>query len=267
MPVVTVTRNNDSPAEELNLTNNPTYAIPKRPLAVILAWMMAKEKHLEKYRQFYFRRGLDVLTVCTSPIDLLLPPIGAQLVAKRLIEFLSQINAQYSEIIFHAFSVGAYQWGEVLVELQRRDEIDGQVANSIKGLIIDSMCHVEEAAPGLSKAITKHFIVQPLLELSIDLFLKVSYPIATKNYLRSSNEIFRNVLKVPGLLLFSKNDEVSNYKANQRLFDTWQKSGYVSNQKCWDQSTHVGHYIDHPVDYESNIDHFLSKLSLSSGCV
>ena len=59
-----------------------------RPLVVLLAWLMASEKYLEKYRSIYFNHGFDVLTVKTSPLELMLPRIGSQRVAKNLMHFL-----------------------------------------------------------------------------------------------------------------------------------------------------------------------------------
>lgn len=77
-----------------------------RPLAILLAWMMAQEKHLEKYRVIYFQRGFDVLTVKTSPVELLFPLNGSQKVANNLIEYIAGACGQYPHQLVHAFSVG-----------------------------------------------------------------------------------------------------------------------------------------------------------------
>lgn len=49
-----------------------------RPLVVLLSWLMAREKNLEKYRQIYFKHGFDVLTVKTRPVEMIFPTVGSQ---------------------------------------------------------------------------------------------------------------------------------------------------------------------------------------------
>jgi hypothetical protein len=170
----------------------------RRPLTIILAWMLAKDKHLEKYRQLWFRRGFDVLTVRTSPLDLLLPPIGGQVVASNLVKYLTEINSQYNEIVIHAFSVGGYQLGETVVKLQSSDE-HKDIRDSIKGIVLDSMVYIEDAAPGLSRAITTNPVLQPILETSISTFLKLFHNISVKNYLKVSDSLFNPFFRCPGI--------------------------------------------------------------------
>ncbi len=191
-----------SPMTSLAMMDGMQELVPfttvRRPLTVILAWMLAKDKHLEKYRQLWFRRGFDVLTVKTSPLDLLLPPIGGQVVASNLIKYLTEINSQYNEIVIHAFSVGGYQLGETVVKLQSSDE-HKDIRDSIKGIVLDSMVYIEDAAPGLSRAITTNPVLQPILETSISTFLKIFHNISYKNYLKVSDSLFNPFFRCPGI--------------------------------------------------------------------
>lgn len=50
----------------------------ERPLTVILAWLMSQQKHVQKYAKFYLDNGFDVLTVKTTPWQLLWPVGGSQ---------------------------------------------------------------------------------------------------------------------------------------------------------------------------------------------
>ena len=169
--------------------------VSQRPLTLIFAWMLAKDKHLEKYRQLWFNKGFDVLTVRTSPLDLLLPPIGGQIVAKNLVQCLSELNNQYNEVVVHAFSVGGYQFGETLLQLKEQKHI----LNSIKGFVLDSMVFTSDCAPGLSRAITLNPIVQPIIENSIHYFLKIFRNVSVKNYNESEYMIFNPMIKYPGI--------------------------------------------------------------------
>lgn len=126
------------PAPVLKLEEIKEKEIKKRPLAVLLSWMLAKDKHLERYRVLYFKRGFDVLTVKTEPIELLFPTRGSHPIAKNLISFLNEAVKQYPDVLVHAFSVGAYQFGELLVQMQNRKnqfkpEVIDSVKTSIKG--------------------------------------------------------------------------------------------------------------------------------------
>ena len=81
-------------------------------LAIIFAYMLPKEKHLDKYRSIYFNKGFDVVTVKTSPFEFFFPTIGAHKIADNLIEqLLHQPSlSKYSDIVVHGFSVGGYQF-------------------------------------------------------------------------------------------------------------------------------------------------------------
>lgn len=50
----------------------------ERPLTVILAWLMSQQKHIQKYAKYYLDNGFDVLTVRTTPWQLLWPVGGSQ---------------------------------------------------------------------------------------------------------------------------------------------------------------------------------------------
>lgn len=75
-----------------------------KPLVIILAWMMAKPRHLEKYSKIYLEKGFDVLIVYLPPMDLLFPVNGSQVIAKSVMDFLKK-NSQYENLLVHGFSV------------------------------------------------------------------------------------------------------------------------------------------------------------------
>ncbi|KPM05619.1 hypothetical protein QR98_0040850 [Sarcoptes scabiei] len=77
-----------------------------RPLVLLCCWMLAKEKHIKKYRVFWFERGFDVLTVRTPPSALLLPGIGGKKNASNIIDALINHRPFYDKILVHTLSVG-----------------------------------------------------------------------------------------------------------------------------------------------------------------
>lgn len=56
----------------------------ERPLTVILAWLMSQQKHIQKYAKYYLDNGFDVLTVRTTPWQLLWPVGGSQVCSIKL---------------------------------------------------------------------------------------------------------------------------------------------------------------------------------------
>ena len=174
-----------------------------RPLIVVFAWMLAKNKHLNKFRQLWLEKGFDVLTVRTSILDPLLPPIGSQIVAKNLIEVLRKLSINYNEIVIHAFSVGGYQFGEVLVQLtEDTDKNNYKILNSIKGLIMDSIVFAKDRTSGLSKTLTQNPVFQPIIEKTSFLFFNLFPQLIIKHYNNSEELIVNPPVKYSGLLKF-----------------------------------------------------------------
>ncbi|KAH7955016.1 hypothetical protein HPB49_023978 [Dermacentor silvarum] len=63
-------------------------ALRENPLTVLLAWMNAKDSHLQHYHDFYLQLGFDVLTVRTLPLQLAFPTSGAQVSAENVMRLL-----------------------------------------------------------------------------------------------------------------------------------------------------------------------------------
>lgn len=234
----------------------------KRPLVILLGWMMSKEEHLEKFRKFWFERGFDVLSIRTLPMHLLLPAFGGRNNALTMYNFLNK-QPYYDDIIIHAFSVGGYQLAEFIQVLeenlgkQRRAQ---EIYDSIKGYVIDSAVYTEDCAEGLSRAITQNSIYQRLLSKSIQAFLKLTKPLTFDRYLRISSVLIANEKHKPGLVLFSTNDPVSNDQRNHQLYRHWKSNNDKSDFKCWDDSPHVLHYKKYRDDYVNKVDAFLKRI-------
>ena len=177
-----------SPIHSSHPTKGTVYT-GKRPLTLIFAWMLAKDRYLEKFRQLWFDRGFDVLVVQTSLFDAMFPPIGTQVVAQTLIKSLSELSTNYDEIVVHAFSVGGYQFGEVLVQL-KREERHHNILNSIKGVVFDSLIYANDCASGVSKTMSTNPILQPMVQFSTKLFTKL-YPNLMKHYKNSEDLVAR----------------------------------------------------------------------------
>ncbi|XP_054153456.1 uncharacterized protein LOC128952139 [Oppia nitens] len=235
-----------------------------RPLVVFFAWMLAKDKHIEKYRNLYFRRGFDVLTVKTSPFELMFPTIGSQRIAASVADFLNQKVTEYPEVVVHAFSVGAYQFGEVLVQMEKQEneKILPKMKKAIKGLICDSAADLEAIPNGLSRAITNNSVLRVIFRTMIATHMKLFYSVATKHYMASSEAYKNNVIRCPSLLFVSNGDVVGTPESNRRVMDRWHQKNIDVKWICFDKSSHVGHLYKYQEEYTNQLDSFLKNIDL-----
>ncbi|CAG2179988.1 unnamed protein product [Oppiella nova] len=243
-------------------------SLKSRPLVVLLTWLMAQDKHVDKYSNLYLQKGFDVLTVKTNPFDLLFPAIGSRKIAQNCVTALHKELTQYSSVILHAFSVGAYQFGEILLEMQEQDKQVAhktqQLEDRIKGIVFDSVVPIEELSNGVSRSLTTNPFLYKVIKSTINGHLKVFNRIATKYYRASSKAVWNIHMRVPALVLVSQNDRIGTASANKKLTDVWRDLGIDVTFKCWEKSAHVQHLPKHPIEYEELIDNFLNKVNITS---
>lgn len=248
----------------------------QRPLAVIMSWLAAQEKHIEKYRSLWLQRGFDVLTVKMTPYQFLLPKIGSHVLVKDLIKFLYAISPHYPEFVLHCFSVGAYEFGEMLTHL-KDDEFMETIAkfdngrdprrtieSSIKGIIFDSAVNLEGIPSGVSRSISSNETVAKAIESSIRGHLKLAYPVATKYYQVASKNVHENHLHAPALVIVSDKDKIGARHMNEELVKGWRKNGIDVSMQVFKDSAHVQHMNKYPAEYSSAVDVFLKKVNLDS---
>uniref|UniRef100_A0A646QFE6 Transmembrane protein 53 n=1 Tax=Hemiscolopendra marginata TaxID=943146 RepID=A0A646QFE6_9MYRI len=232
-----------------------------RQVVVLLSWMLAKQRHLRKYDSFYTKQGLDVLCVRITPWQMLWPASGSQIVAKNILDFLAT-QPEYKNILIHAFSVGAYVYGEMLVHVQNNLNKYQPVTNKIIGQIFDSAVDWDGIPQGFSKAVTDNKVMQKSLELYTRYHLKTFYNLATKHYLRASDAFHENFINAPSLFYFSKTDPVGTAEGNLRVIRKWEMNGIPVYAKCWESSPHVSHLHHHPDEYLEELSVFLERLGI-----
>lgn len=241
-------------------TKTPNEKAKGKPLAIILNWMLAKPRHVMKYGNFYNSQGLDVLSVSLTPLQLLWPTTGSQVVATNVLDFLLD-NPQYESILVHGFSVGGYLYGEMLVKMidDRKYE---KIARKIVGQIFDSAVDFYGIPTGLGKAVTNNRHIQKWLEMYIRYHMRIFHETSTKHYLRSSDVFHNNPVKSPGLFYFSRADPVGTPEGNMRVVTKWEENNVKVYVKCFDSSPHVGHLHYHPTEYMDELSAFLDKIGL-----
>lgn len=232
----------------------------KKPLAIILSWMLAKENHIDKYRSMYLTRGFDVLTVSVVPKDLLFPVSGSQVIASNVLDYILS-NNEYDRVILHAFSVGAYMMGEMFVKLRDNDRYKSVVPR-IQGVIVDSAVDFEGLPTGFPRSVSRNPLTLKVLEWYCVTHLALMYNVSTKHYLRSSKNFHNTPLRCPALFFTSETDEIGSQSMNLLARENWQVRGIDVRFKVFKDSKHVSHMYKYPEEYVAEVDNFLKKINL-----
>ena len=249
----------------------------QRPLSVLLTWLNAKERNIEKYRSLWMQKGFDVLTVKMQASQLLLPSLGSIPLVQDLVRFLYSVSSVYPDVVLHCFSVGAYQFGEMMAQLNDPEFLETvksgnsnedpktMIERVIKGIIFDSPVNLDGIAKGVSRAVTDNPALCKTLETAIDTHLKLARPVATVYYERASEFAHRQTLtQAPGLLLVSEKDYIGAPEMSAKLMDAWVANGIDVRMKTFKDSGHVQHFAKYPDEYRQEVDAFLEKLNLVS---
>ncbi|KAF5284582.1 hypothetical protein FQR65_LT02408 [Abscondita terminalis] len=229
-----------------------------KPLVILLSWMLAKRKHMIKFADIYMDHGFDVLSINITPWQMLWPRKGSQVIANEVVTFLD-VNSRCTPLVVHGFSVGGYQWGEVLVRISQDQPRFQHILDRISGQIWDSAADISEICYGFPMALfPKNLVLQNTMKQYILYHMRTFDKVATRHYVRSSQLFHSNMVKAPALLFLSKTDPVGAEKSNMRLKEDWENSGIKVYWQCWDKSPHVGHYHRHRVEYVEKLENFLN---------
>ncbi|XP_032571348.1 uncharacterized protein LOC6615645 isoform X2 [Drosophila sechellia] len=219
------------------------------PLVLMMAWLMAKQKHLKKYAQIYTEMGFDVVVVHITPWQLLWPVKGSQVVAAETIRFLEN-NKSYEPIVMHGFSVGAYQMGEIMLQMSRDMDRYGSILDRFVCQVWDSAADITEIPVGVPKSIfPRNERMQSALRNYTLYHLKTFHNQATIHYMRSSQMFHSTLLKAPALFFVSDNDPIGPPSSNHAVREDWERANIKVTFKCWERSQHAAHYIRHREEY------------------
>lgn len=244
------------------VTNLKLHDQTGRPCVLILAWLMAKRKHIQKFVDYYLNQECDVLCINVTPWQLLWPTKGSQIVAADILKFIDN-NYLDSQLMLHGFSVGAYIWAEVMVLMASQQDRYQSVMDKFVGQVWDSAADVTEISIGLPVAVfPNNVVMQKALSQYIQYHMRTFEKVATRHYVRASQMFHTNPIQSPALIFTSKTDPIGAAASNVRLRETWENMGIKVYWQCWDKSPHVGHFRKHREEYVGHLDKFLEDIRL-----
>ncbi|KAG8362822.1 hypothetical protein BUALT_BualtUnG0034000 [Buddleja alternifolia] len=111
-----------------------------RTVVVLLGWLGAKQKHLNRYAEWYTSRGFHAITFTFPMSKVLSYQAGGkaeedvELLVNHLAEWLEEEDGK--NLVFHTFSnTGWLTYGAILEKFQKKDSA---LTGRIKGCIVDS---------------------------------------------------------------------------------------------------------------------------------
>jgi len=121
-------------------------------------------------------------------------------VAAETLRFLEN-NQSYEPIVMHGFSVGAYQLGEIMLQMSRDMDRYGSILDRFVCQIWDSAADITEIPVGVPKSIfPRNERMQSALRNYTLYHMKTFHNQATIHYMRSS-QMFHSTAQGPGAVL------------------------------------------------------------------
>ncbi|CAG7640245.1 unnamed protein product [Allacma fusca] len=151
--------------KHLILRKNHEGVITNR-VVIILSWLEANPKSVDKYTQYYLNQRCDSLVVYLTWYNALWAGLGAKVIAKYILEFLQE-NQSYSRVIIHGFSAESLVWGNMLDWMTQAEF--SMVRERIVGQIWDSVAINDKA---LMKGFPRTFLPSRPLQLIFENYLR-----------------------------------------------------------------------------------------------
>ncbi|PIN00309.1 hypothetical protein CDL12_27188 [Handroanthus impetiginosus] len=270
-----------------------------RTVVVLLGWLGAKQKHLNRYAEWYTSRGFHVITFTFPMSEVLSYQVGGK--AEKDVELLVNHLAEWLEeehgknLIFHTFSnTGWLTYGVILEKLRTKDSA---LTGRIKGCIVDS---APVAAPdpqvfasGFSAAFlkknsvaTKGSLSEPdtevtvgtrtsievkpaLTEVALLLVLEklfgvvLSHPSINRRLSDVMNLLTSKQPPCPQLYIYSSADKVIPAGSVESFIEKQRKSGREVRSCNFISTPHVDHFRNDPRLYSSQLTQFLEDCVLT----
>mmetsp|Transcript_1306 Transcript_1306/g.2156 ORF Transcript_1306/g.2156 Transcript_1306/m.2156 type:complete len:438 (+) Transcript_1306:236-1549(+) len=241
-----------------SVSENDALIDSEKPVVVLLSWMGARKKHLDRFANHYREMGYDVVMYFNSMGTALVPSMSEEQAA-RVLKFI-QKQPEGRPVIVHAFSIGTGIYGLLLNRVQQDVKTLEKLKNNIVGVIFDSgpaMIFPHDVAKGLHT-------VCPSLSRNFWRAVAGSLFYVTKareSFGMAENALAKFQFPAPQLYLYSKDDlVVSNLQESVSHFiENNTKRGVEIQRKVWEKSRHAAHFVLHPDEYIENLNQFLEN--------
>lgn len=236
----------------------PLVRDPSVPLVVLVSWMGAQRKHLDKYRTFYEDMGYEVQCVFNGLRTAMLPDASRAQALK--IERMIDSQPETRPVFVHAFSIGTGIYGLLLDRVRSESEKFERLRNRVAGVVFDSgpapIFPVDVAkglhtvCPAISRAVWE--------SLTAGLFAVTK---ARQAFGEAEEALRRFQFKAPQLYFYSLDDKVipGIHKAVEDFMAKNKQRGVEVYNKWWNNSTHASHLKVHQDEYLKSLEGFVKR--------
>ncbi|XP_078375184.1 transmembrane protein 53-A-like [Oculina patagonica] len=231
------------------------------PVVALLGWSSAPDKHLAKYSEIFEQKGFDTVRIPSDPFNTLIRLNKVKEISLGLLDVLVEMKSQQNRpFIFYVMSMGGFN---MYYFINQALSTPGQLYfNSIHviGCVFDS-CPLFPGIHNLKdiQSVVLENIPNPLIRVPVWIGLAVVctpvllFDSALKKIIPES---MASPLGCPELFLFCKNDPMFPAENIQVLIDSHRNRNIQVFSKCWEVSSHVQHYKNHPEEYLRAINTF-----------
>ena len=188
----------------------------------------------------------------------------------------------------HGFSIGAFIYTQLqllLQEEQKRQQLQQEqqqlqpdlgralqeqmncqrdvpdLGQRLTGLVLDSPAYMDGMCYGIAHSLTKNPAAAALIKKSLLLYL-AAFPKSVTFHYQESHRMFHDNT-IPTLILYSPSDLISSAVTSENYVKEWLQKGFPAFTCKFHDSTHVGHFRQHPEAYREAVDVFLDKLEMA----
>lgn len=233
-----------------------------KTLLVLVGWVGARS--LDRWADYWHRRGFDVLRIEMRVIDILFPMQTSRPKALLLTQLLDELRHVYPGILFHTFSSGSFLFGGMVKNIMENHSAYGHLPQHLVGAILDSVPEWDRSIEEFCRnAFEKHS--KWFARNATELFLAhTNQHNKDLNFSSELKTVAQNPLHLPMLFLLSSQDPYSNADWVKKVEQDMVTQNIPVGVKCWSNSDHVRHYSMNRAEYEMLTDRFVSQALLNA---
>ncbi|KAI4336962.1 hypothetical protein L6164_015427 [Bauhinia variegata] len=243
-------------------------------IVVLFAWMSSEERHLKRYVELYSSLGWNSLVCHSQFLNMFFPEKSTSLAVDILNELFEELKIKPCPVVFTSFSGGAKAClFEVLQIIEGKCEAHNMedyqlVRNCISGYIYDS------SPVDFTSDLGVRFLLHPsVLKMSqpprfalwlangissgLDAIFLSRFESQRAEYWQTLYSSIR--MQAPYLILCSENDDLAPFQVISNFVQRLEDLGADVKLVKWSASPHVGHYLQHPIDYKAAVTELLGK--------
>ena len=233
----------------------------QRAIAVVVGWMSARTKDLEKIAPLYTNAGIPTVSVNPNFWDLCSPRLGDSLCHTALSSINSSVDSPVS-VILHLFCSGA----NIFLPPMARD-YESPKRNFMQKL--EPTCVVFDSSPAkfwdlkTSFPIVKRAFHRSGLQTALSIYYAYFFYGWKRMIEQQLQEGFKSrMLNIPQLHLFSEADTFLPMALVKETIAGQKKLGRNITTHIWRDADHVQLYKTDPVKYEHHVYHLLRECEL-----